>query len=113
MPDVPTTFSQVLVHHQSIFPSDSHPFLLEDAPQQIGATDELSERTEVTVVSKTSLRTGVPELIVALDAAPELYTVLYTIVVCGVAFFFRGFRPSTSAIMSLTAFAREVVVSQK
>ena len=52
-----------------------------------------------------SLRTGVPELIVALDAAPELYTVLYTIVVCGVAFFFRGFRPSTSAIMSLTAFA--------
>ena len=52
-----------------------------------------------------SLRTGVPELIVALDAAPELYTVLYTIVVCGVGFFFRGFRPSTSAIMSLTAFA--------
>ena len=51
------------------------------------------------------LRTGVPELIVALDAAPELYTVLYTIVVCGVGFFFRGFRPSTSAIMSLTAFA--------
>ena len=29
-------------------------------------------------------------MIVALDAAPELYTVLYTIVVCGVAFFFRG-----------------------
>ena len=51
------------------------------------------------------LRTGVPELIVALDAAPELYTVLYTIVVCGVGFFFRGFRPSTSAILSLTAFA--------
>ena len=36
---------------------------------------------------------------------PELYTVLYTIVVCDVGFFFRGFRPSTSAIMSLTAFA--------
>ena len=52
-----------------------------------------------------SLRTGVPELIVALDAAPELCTLLYTIVVCGVGFFFRGFRPSTSAIMSLTAFA--------
>ena len=52
-----------------------------------------------------SLRAGVPELIVALDAAPELYTVLYTIVVCGVGFFFRRFRPSTSAIMSLTAFA--------
>ena len=46
-----------------------------------------------------SLRTGVPELIVALDAAPELYTVLYTIVVSGVGF------SSTSAIMSLTAFA--------
>ena len=58
-----------------------------------------------------SLRTGVPELIVALDAAPELYTVLYTIVVCGVGFFFRGFRPSTLAIMSLTAL--KVVVSQK
>ena len=52
-----------------------------------------------------SLRTGVSELIVALDAAPELNTVLYTIVVCGVGFFFRAFRPSTSAIMSLTAFA--------
>ena len=45
--------------------------------------------------------------IVAPDAAPELYTVLYTIVVCGVGFFFRGFRPSTSAIMSLTAFAEK------
>ena len=54
---------------------------------------------------ENSLRTGVPDLIVALDAAPELYTVLYTIVVCGVGFFFRGFRPSPSAIMSLTAFA--------
>ena len=52
-----------------------------------------------------SLCTGVPELIVALDAAPELYTVLHTIVGCGGAFFFRGYRPSTSAIMSLTAFA--------
>ena len=51
-----------------------------------------------------SLCSGVAELIVALDAAPELYTVLYTIVGCG-AFFFRGFRPSTSAIMSFTAFA--------
>ena len=50
-----------------------------------------------------SLCTGVPELIVALDAAPELYTALYTIVGCGGAFFFRGCR--TSAIMSLTAFA--------
>ena len=38
-----------------------------------------------------SLCTGVPELIVALDAAPELYTVLHTIVGCGGAFFFRGF----------------------
>ena len=52
-----------------------------------------------------SLRIGVPELIVALDAAPELYTVLYTIVFCDVGFFLRDFRPSTSAIMSLTAFA--------
>ena len=51
------------------------------------------------------LCTGVAELIVALDAAPELYTVLYTIVGCGGAFFFRGFHPSTSAIMSFTAFA--------
>ena len=50
-----------------------------------------------------SLCTGVPELIVALDAAPELYTVLYTIVGCG-GDLFRGFRPSTSAIISLTAF---------
>ena len=50
------------------------------------------------------LCTGVPELIVALDVAPELYTVLYTIVGCGGAFFFRGFRASTWAIMSLTAF---------
>ena len=47
-----------------------------------------------------SLTTGVPELIVALDAAPELYTVLHTIVGCGGAFFFRGFRPSTSAVLS-------------
>ena len=31
--------------------------------------------------------------------------VLYTIVVCGAGFCFRGFRPSTSAIMSLTAVA--------
>ena len=52
-----------------------------------------------------SLCTGVPDLIVALDAAQELYTVLCTIVGRGGAFFFRGFRPSTSAIMSLTAFA--------
>ena len=51
-----------------------------------------------------SLCTGL-ELIVALDAAQELYTVLYMIVGCGGAFFFRDFRPSTSAIMSLTAFA--------
>ena len=71
VPSVPTASSQILVHHQSIFPSDSHPFLLEDAQ----------------------------------GAALELYTVLYTIVVCGVGLFFRGFRPSTSAIMSLTAFA--------
>ena len=56
-----------------------------------------------------SLCTGVAELIVALDAAPELYTVLYTIVGCGGAFFFRGFRPSTSAIMSFTAVAAKSV----
>ena len=49
--------------------------------------------------------TGVPERIVALDAAPELYTVLYTIVGCRGALFFRSFRPSTSAIMSHTTFA--------
>ena len=48
--------------------------------------------------------TDVPELIVTLVAAPELYTVLYTIVVCSGAFFIRGFRPSNSEIMFLTAF---------
>ena len=53
-------------------------------PQEIGATDELSERTEVDGGVKISLQTGVPELIIALDAETELYTVLYTIVVCGV-----------------------------
>ena len=85
VPGVPTTFSRVLVNHQSIFPSDSHPFLLEDAHNKPAPQ-----------TSRRGLR---------LDAAPELYTVLCTIVVCGVGFFFRGFRPSTSAIMSLTAFA--------
>ena len=31
VPNVPTASSQVLFHHLCIFPSDSHPFLLEDA----------------------------------------------------------------------------------
>ena len=52
-----------------------------------------------------SLCTGVPELIVALDAAPLLCTASYTIVGCGGAFLSRGFRPSTLTIMSLAAFA--------
>ena len=57
------------------------------------------------------LGTGVPEQVVALDAAPELYTVLYT-VVCGGACFFRSFCPSTSEITVLTAFAVKSVSLQ-
>ena len=94
---VPTTFSQVLVHHQSIFPS----FLPEDAHNK--SAPQTSCRRGGDGGVKISLRTGVPELIVALDAAPELYTVLYTIVVCGVDF--GNHVPHR--------FRREVVVSQK
>ena len=39
------------------------------------------------------------------NAAPDLYTVLYSVLVCGGAFFFCGVRPSTSEIIVLTAFA--------
>ena len=100
----------------SPLPSSEHfPVVLsscasEGCSRQRGANDELSVRTDADGGVEISLCTGVLELIVALDAAPELYTVLYTIVGCGGAFSFQG---STSAIMSLTAFAVKSFVSQK
>ena len=56
---------------------------------------------------------SLPEQRVALDATHELYTVLYTTVVCGGAFFFQGFRPSIAENHCLHRLRCEVVLSRK
>ena len=62
------------------------------------------------VASRSLCPRGIPELIVALDAAPDLYTVLYTIVGCGGASSSEAFVPRLHVPHR---FRCEVVVSQE
>ena len=104
VPDVPTISSQILFHHQNVFPSYS-PSLQKDAHNKEAPSTNYPERIEVIVVSRFSCALA-SKLIVALDAAPKLYTVLYTSFVVEPCFFF-SWRPSIDFgdHMFLTAFA--------
>ena len=103
VPGVPTDSSLVLFHRQSIFPSHSDPFRLKDAHDKEAPTTSYG-RHEVLVASRFLCALASPSW--SSHRMPlQNCTLLYTIVGCGGAFFFRGFHPSTSTIMSFTAFA--------